>query len=91
MAKERRYSARSHPAKARPGRDYSTGQAAALVRLSIHTIIRCVDSGRLKGYRVPGSKFRRIPAAALRAFVEAHGLTMPPELAVPDLTAGVLP
>ena len=29
------------------------------------TIIRCFDSGRLRGFRVPGSKFRRIPREEL--------------------------
>lgn len=78
------------PAKPRRERDYTTGQAATLTGLSIQTIIRCIDAGRLRGFRIPGSRFRRIPAASLRTFVTAYGLEMPPELELPlppDLTA----
>ncbi len=39
---------------------FTTGEAAGICRLSQQTIIRCFDSGQLEGFRVPGSKFRRI-------------------------------
>ena len=32
-----------------------------------------VASGQLKGFRVPGSRFRRIPRDALYRFIEAEG------------------
>jgi excisionase family DNA binding protein len=48
---------------------YTTGAAAKLCGLSQQTIIRAFDTGTLKGYRVPSSKFRRIPRAALLAFM----------------------
>jgi excisionase family DNA binding protein len=40
---------------------FTTGEAAEICKVSQQTIIRCFDSGRLKGFRVPGSRFRRIP------------------------------
>jgi CheY-like chemotaxis protein len=40
---------------------FTTGEAADLCSLSQQTIIRCFDSGRLRGFRIPGSKFRKIP------------------------------
>ncbi|MCX5690162.1 MAG: helix-turn-helix domain-containing protein, partial [Planctomycetota bacterium] len=40
---------------------FTTGEAALVCGLSQQTIIRCFDAGRLTGFRVPGSKFRRIP------------------------------
>ena len=49
---------------------YTTGEAAEICRLSQQTIIRCFDDGRLQGFRVPGSKFRRIPHAALVRFMK---------------------
>lgn len=42
-------------------RDLTTGETAKLLRVSIQTVIRLIDTGVLKGYRVPASKFRRVP------------------------------
>lgn len=49
---------------------FTTGEAADICKVSQQTIIRCFDSGRLKGFRVPGSRFRRIPRDALVAFMK---------------------
>ena len=40
---------------------FTTGEAAKICKVSQQTIIRCFDNGSLKGFRVPGSRFRRIP------------------------------
>ena len=48
---------------------FTTGEAAELCNVSQQTIIRCFDSGRLNGFRVPGSKFRRIPRTDLIRFM----------------------
>ena len=40
---------------------FTTGEAAKICKVSQQTIIRCFDNGQLKGFRVPGSRFRRIP------------------------------
>lgn len=53
---------------------YTTGEAAEICRISQQTIIRCFDSGRVKGFRVPGSKFRRIPRQSLIEFMEANSI-----------------
>lgn len=53
---------------------YSTGEAARICRISINKIIRCFDSGKLKGFRVPNSKFRRIPRDELLRFMRDNGL-----------------
>jgi len=50
-------------------RIFTTGEAADVCKVSQQTIIRCFDSGRLGGFRVPGSKFRRIPRADLIKFM----------------------
>ncbi len=57
---------------------FTTGEAADVCKVSQQTIIRCFDSGRLKGFRVPGSRFRRIPRDALIAFMKDNGI--PPDL-----------
>jgi excisionase family DNA binding protein len=55
---------------------YTTGEAAAICRLSQQTIIRCFDSGQLQGFRVPGSKFRRIPRDAIIKFMKANNIPL---------------
>lgn len=56
---------------------FTTGEAAEVCKVSQQTIIRCFDAGRLKGFRVPGSKFRRIPRDALLQFMKENGI--PPD------------
>ncbi len=51
---------------------FTTGEAAEICKVSQQTIIRCFDSGRLHGFRVPGSRFRRIPRVELLRFMKAN-------------------
>jgi excisionase family DNA binding protein len=53
---------------------FTTGEAAQICKVSQQTIIRCFDSGRLSGFRVPGSKFRRIPREELVRFMKSNGI-----------------
>ena len=55
-------------------RVFTTGEAAAVCKVSQQTIIRCFDSGKLQGFRVPGSKFRRIPREELIRFMKANSI-----------------
>jgi two-component system OmpR family response regulator len=55
---------------------YTTGEAAEICSLSQQTIIRCFDSGKLKGFRIPGSKFRRIPRESLAVFMRDNGIPL---------------
>lgn len=55
---------------------FTTGEAAELCRVSQQTIIRCFDNGRLHGFRVPGSKFRRIPRAELIRFMRENEIPL---------------
>ena len=48
---------------------FTTGEAAKICKVSQQTIIRCFDNGSLKGFRVPGSRFRRIPRNELYSFM----------------------
>src|SRR3978361_228774 len=52
----------------------SAGEAAKICKVSQQTIIRCFDSGQLKGFRVPGSRFRRIPREALYRFMKENSI-----------------
>ena len=53
---------------------FTTGEAAKICKVSQQTIIRCFDNGSLKGFRVPGSRFRRIPREQLFAFMKENGI-----------------
>ena len=53
---------------------FTTGEAAKICNVSQQTIIRCFDSGRLQGFKVPGSRFRRIPRAELVRFMHLNGI-----------------
>ncbi len=67
----------SHSPKAfdaRTSKVFTTGQAAKVCTVSQQTIIRCFDNGSLKGFRVPGSRFRRIPRENLYKFMKDNGI-----------------
>ena len=59
-----------------PKRVFTTGEAADVCKVSQQTVIRCFDAGRLGGFRVPGSKFRRIPRADLLKFMKTNGIPL---------------
>ena len=55
---------------------FTTGEAAEICRVSQQTIIRCFDAGRLEGFRVPGSRFRRIPRQSLVKFMKENNIPL---------------
>jgi len=55
---------------------FTTGEAAEICKVSQQTIIRCFDSGRLEGFRVPGSRFRRIPRQSLIKFMKENNIPL---------------
>lgn len=54
---------------------YTTGQVAKVCSVSVRTVAKWFDSGRLKGYKIPYSKDRRIPREHLIKFLKDHGMT----------------
>jgi excisionase family DNA binding protein len=55
---------------------FTTGQAAVICKVSQQTIIRCFDAGKLEGFRVPGSKFRRIPRESVIKFMRENNIPL---------------
>lgn len=55
---------------------FTTGEAAEICKISQQTIIRCFDAGRLDGFRVPGSRFRRIPRQNLIKFMKDNNIPL---------------
>lgn len=54
----------------------TTGEVAKICNVASRTVSKWFDSGQLRGYRIPGSKDRRIPVSALRKFMKNHGIPM---------------
>ena len=52
----------------------TTGEVAQICHVAPRTVTKWFDSGRLKGYRIPGSRDRRIPAGELVRFMKAHDI-----------------
>src|SRR3954469_2326047 len=52
----------------------TTGEVAKICNVAPRTVSKWFDSGSLKGYRIPGSRDRRIPSAELMKFMRAHGI-----------------
>ena len=53
---------------------FTTGQVAKICKVAPRTVSKWFDSGRLKGYRIPGSQDRRIPREYLIKFLTEHGM-----------------
>ena len=54
----------------------TTGQVAKICKVAPRTVSKWFDSGRLKGYRIPGSQDRRIPREYLIKFLKEHGMPL---------------
>ncbi|MBN1796834.1 MAG: helix-turn-helix domain-containing protein [Sedimentisphaerales bacterium] len=52
----------------------TTGDVAKICNVAPRTVSKWFDSGQLKGYRIPGSRDRRIPMNELVRFMRQHGM-----------------
>jgi excisionase family DNA binding protein len=55
---------------------YTTPQVASICRVAPRTVNKWFDSGRLRGYKIPGSNKRRIPREQLIRFLKEHGMPL---------------
>lgn len=55
---------------------FTTGQVAKICKVHIRTVSKWFDSGKLKGYRIPGSPDRRIPRDYLIKFLKEYGMPL---------------
>ena len=65
----------------------TTGDVAKICNVAPRTVSKWFDSGQLKGYRIPGSKDRRIPVNELIRFMKVHNM---PAAALPSGNIRVL-
>jgi excisionase family DNA binding protein len=54
----------------------TTGEVAKICNVAPRTVSKWFDSGALRGYRIPGSKDRRIPVNQLIRFMKQHGMPL---------------
>ncbi len=54
----------------------TTGEVAKICNVAPRTVSKWFDSGALSGYRIPGSKDRRIPLNQLIRFMKLHGMPL---------------
>lgn len=52
----------------------TTGEVASICNVAARTVSKWIDSGRLAGYRIPGSRDRRVTREALDAFIRSTGI-----------------
>lgn len=55
---------------------FTTGQVARLCTVGSNTVSHWFDSGLLRGYRIPGSRERRIPRSDLVAFLTHYEMPL---------------
>lgn len=53
---------------------FTTGKIAKVCRVSARTVSKWIDSGLLKGWRLPGGVDRRVARSELVAFLARHGM-----------------
>lgn len=61
---------------AKPKDVLTTGEVAKICNVAPRTVSKWFDSGQLVGYRIPGSKDRRIPLQQLIKFMKQHGMPL---------------
>lgn len=54
----------------------TTGEVARLCGVAPRTVSKWFDTGQLRGFKIPGSRDRRIPRESLVRFMRAHGIPL---------------
>ncbi len=54
----------------------TTGQIARICNVAPRTVSKWFDMGQLRGYRIPGSRDRRVPLDQLLRFLKAHNMPL---------------
>ncbi|GJM20284.1 MAG: hypothetical protein DHS20C15_01990 [Planctomycetota bacterium] len=60
----------------RPKDVLTTGDVARICRVTIRTVIKWFEKGRLEGYRLPGSRDRRFTRVAVERFLRENGMPL---------------
>ncbi|MEM7810560.1 MAG: helix-turn-helix domain-containing protein [Planctomycetota bacterium] len=55
---------------------FTVGEVAHRCQVASRTAAKWIDEGLLKGYRIPGSRFRRVPRESLVRFMREHDIPL---------------
>jgi len=55
---------------------FTTGEVARICGVAPRTVSKWFDAGQLRGFKIPGSRDRRIPRESLVRFMRAHGIPL---------------
>ena len=58
---------------------YTTGEVAKFTGVNFRTVIRWIERGELKGYKLPGRGDHRVQHSSLLEFMQANDIPLPPE------------
>jgi len=64
------------PLMARSKDVLTTGEVAKICKVAPRTVTKWFDSGQLRGYKIPGSKDRRIPISQLLRFMKNNNMPL---------------
>src|SRR5689334_23227332 len=70
---------------------FTTGQVAQICKVAPRTVVKWFDSGRLRGYRIPGHQDRRIPREHLLRFLNEHVMPLGELEGDPGAAGGAIP
>jgi two-component system, OmpR family, response regulator RpaA len=59
---------------------FTTGEVAKICHVTVRTVIKWFEAGKLRGYKIPASRDRRIPRDELIRFMQEHQIPMPGDL-----------
>lgn len=59
---------------------YTTGEIAALCDVNLRTVIRWIERGNLKGFKLHGRGNNRVRKEDFIVFLHEHGMPIPSEL-----------
>lgn len=62
---------------------YTSGDVAQICGVSLRTVIRWIEKGELKGFKLPGRGNNRVSEENLINFLKAHNIPFPEELISP--------
>lgn len=68
----------------------TTGEVARICNVAARTVSKWIDAGRLDGYRIPGSRDRRVHVTALQSFIAAHNIPVTPGALAGGTTTRIL-
>lgn len=58
------------------GRFFTSAEAARTFGASAHHASKLIDAGELRGFKMPGSNFRRVAADDLKSFLLKHDVPL---------------